>query len=84
METNGTKQGDTPRTDEAVVSPAFIAREMDHYKHKFVLADVSREIERENADLLLTLQRISANAAESPEWIRRQCDEAIARATGAA
>lgn len=37
----------TPRTDAAVVSAAFIDREMDHYTHKFVLADVARELERE-------------------------------------
>lgn len=41
----------TPRTDAAVVSPAFIAREMDHYKHKFVLADICRDLEREAAAL---------------------------------
>lgn len=42
---------DTPRTDAAAVSSEFIRREMDIYKHKFVLADHARELERENADL---------------------------------
>lgn len=31
--------------------------------------------------LLAALQKISANAAESPEWIRRVAQEAIQRAT---
>ena len=34
------------------------------------------------ADLLAALQKIDANAAESPEWIRRVASEAIAQATG--
>jgi hypothetical protein len=32
--------------------------------------------------LLTALQHIDANAAESPEWIRRTAREAIAKATG--
>lgn len=32
--------------------------------------------------LLTALQHIDANAAESPEWIRRTAREAIAQATG--
>lgn len=32
-------------------------------------------------DLLATLAKIDANAAESPEWIRSVCREAIAKAT---
>lgn len=37
---------ETPRTDEACVSREYIAREMDIYAHKFVLADVARTLER--------------------------------------
>lgn len=35
-------------------------------------------------DLLVALQKIDANAAESVEWIRRVAREAITKATGAA
>jgi hypothetical protein len=35
-------------------------------------------------DLVLALQHIASNAAESPEWIRRVAREAIAKATGGA
>ena len=38
---------DTPRTDAAVVSAEYILREMDYYKHKFVIADHMRDLERE-------------------------------------
>ena len=38
---------DTPRTDAASVSRAFIAREIDDYSHQFVLAGNMRELERE-------------------------------------
>ena len=41
---------DTPRVDAAAVSREFIAREMDHYAHKFVLADFARQLERELAE----------------------------------
>jgi len=40
---------DTPRTDAASVSRAFIAREIDDYSHQFVLAGNMRELERELA-----------------------------------
>ena len=40
---------DTPRTDAAAVSREYIAREMDIYSHKFVLADHMRDVERELA-----------------------------------
>ena len=60
---------DTPRTDAAVVSPAFIAREMDQYRHKFVLADVSRELERENNDLRAKLAAAEKDAARY-RWLR--------------
>jgi hypothetical protein len=38
---------DTPRTDAAVVSAEYILSEMDYYKHKFVIADHMRDLERE-------------------------------------
>lgn len=41
---------DTPRTDAASVSRAFIAREMDYYSHQFVLAGPMRDLERELAE----------------------------------
>ena len=47
---------DTPRTDAAAVSSEFIRREMDHYAHKFVLADHARDLERENAALKAELE----------------------------
>ena len=43
------KVSDTPRTDAAVVSAEYIRREMDYYKHKFVIADHMRYVERELA-----------------------------------
>ena len=42
---------ETPRTDAAIVSAEYIRREMDYYKHKFILADYGRELEREHAAL---------------------------------
>ena len=54
----------TPRTDAACVSREFIAREMDSYAHKFVLADFARELERENARLREALERIRAYKQE--------------------
>ena len=53
------KHNDTPRTDAAIVSRAFIEREMDYYRHKFILADVARDLERQNADLLAALEAVS-------------------------
>jgi len=47
---------DTPRADKAVVSAEFIRREMDYYTYKFVLVDVARELERENAALRETVE----------------------------
>lgn len=43
------KVSSTPRTDEASVSSEFIAREMDVYKHKFVLSETMRAVELELA-----------------------------------
>lgn len=39
----------TPLTDAAVVSSEFIHREMDKYKHKFILANHARRLERDRA-----------------------------------
>jgi hypothetical protein len=43
------EMSDTPRTDAAVVSREYIAREMNIYAHKFILADHMRDVERELA-----------------------------------
>lgn len=43
------QESETPRTDAACVSREYIAREMDHYTQKFVLADFARQLERELA-----------------------------------
>lgn len=49
----------TPQTDAAVVSREFIVREMDVYAHKFVLADIAREIEQERDALRAALKGLS-------------------------
>jgi len=46
----------TPRTDAAVVSRAFIEREMDAYTHKFVLAVHARRQEQAIAALIIQLE----------------------------
>jgi hypothetical protein len=56
----GTEMSDTPRTDAAAVSSEYIRREMDYYAHKFVLADVAKELERELAET----KRLLAEANE--------------------
>lgn len=43
--------------------------------------DANARLIAASPDLLAALQKISANAAESPEWIRRVAQEAIQRAT---
>ena len=53
---------DTPRVDAAAVSREFIAREMDHYAHKFVLADFARQLGRELAEAKRLLADIRADA----------------------
>lgn len=55
-------QSDTPRTDAAIVSAEFIRREMDYYEHKFVLADLSRQFEREAAQLRAQCEAHSRDA----------------------
>jgi hypothetical protein len=47
------------------------------------VANMMREIEKlraKKADLVLALQKIDSNAAESVEWIRRVAREALAKA----
>lgn len=65
---------DTPRTDAASVSRAFIAREMDYYSHQFVLAGPMRDLERE-----LTAAKAEAEAlradAERYRWLRTRTKE---------
>jgi hypothetical protein len=49
---------DTPRTDAASVSREFIAREMNVYSHKFVLAGPMRDLERELALAEAEIERL--------------------------
>lgn len=49
---------DTPRTDAAAFSREFVAREIDSYDHKFVLADFARQLERDRAKLIQALVRL--------------------------
>lgn len=64
------KQSDTPRTDAAIVSAEYIRSEMDYYEHKFVLADVARQLERE-----LTAARAEAEALRKDAERWREYDE---------
>ena len=59
---------DTPRTDAASVSREFIAREMNVYSHKFVLAGPMRDLERELA--AITAERNEAHV-ELVRMVRR-------------
>jgi len=59
---------DTPRTEASLVSREFIAREMDIYKHKFVLSSVAEQLELE----------LSAKTAECAE-LRSQLDAVLKR-----
>lgn len=48
----------TPITDRAVVSSAFIEREMDYYSHKFVLAAHMEKLEAIAEELAAELEEI--------------------------
>lgn len=49
----------TPETDAAIVSAEYIRREMDYYKHKFILADWARKFERERDAAMEELRNIA-------------------------
>jgi hypothetical protein len=63
----------TPRTDAAAVSREFIAREMDIYAHKFVLASVAKELERELAAAQAELAEAKRDAARY-RWLRQRME----------
>ena len=54
----------TPLTDAAVVSSEYIHREIDKYKHKFVLADYASRLEQERDA-----------AVEALKWLENACTE---------
>jgi hypothetical protein len=56
---------DTPRTDAASVSRAFIEREMDYYSHQFVLAGPMRDLERELATAKAEVERLREAAGKA-------------------
>ena len=60
----------TPRTDAAIVSAEYIRREMDYYRHKFILADYGRDLEREHAALreALTNLLLCIDNADPSTW----------------
>ncbi len=63
----------TPITDAAVVSAEYIRREMDYYEHKFVLADVARDLERDRARLVAALKIIASNYSDGQTLSGTNC-----------
>jgi chromosome segregation ATPase len=70
-----TAPSDTPRTNAAAVSREFIAREMNIYAHKFVLADYARELERE----LSASEEARRKARSEAEELRKERDALVIR-----
>jgi predicted nucleic acid-binding Zn-ribbon protein len=71
---------DTPRTDAAAVSKEYIAREMDIYSHKFVLSDHMRDVERELAAAIASIDEERERAQREGERViaaRAQRDRAV-------
>lgn len=72
----------TPRTDAAAFSREFVAREIDNYSAKFVLADFARGLERElaTADGVLRIARSALR-----QWtvkyahLQNECGERVGR-----
>jgi hypothetical protein len=69
----------TPETDAAVVSAEFIRREMDYHKHKFILADHARRLERERdearEDVALCRDAIAHALDLVAEWEKDHDDD---------
>jgi len=67
--------GDSPASDDYLTSGSLICVMRDGPKANARLIAAAPE-------LLAALEKISSNAAESPEWIRRIAQEAISKAEG--
>ncbi len=74
MKTNQTQEN-ARIADEAAL---FIIRETGAIFSKHVLAAINKsQLATRESTLIQALEKIHANAAESPEWIRRVVSEAI-------